>query len=93
MLLPEGIGIGLTALLMLAAATGAAVTTTMGAGGGVIQLPDWLALIGLLIASTVLGNLLARFDNRKFRLLFSLVLTVPALRLLWQAGQAVYGST
>ena len=59
---------------------------------------DWLALIGLLITSTVLGNLagiklLARFDNRKFRLLFSLVLTVLALRLLWQAMQAVYGST
>ena len=59
---------------------------------------DWVTLIALLIASTFLGNLagiklLTRFDNRKFRLLFSLVLTVLALRLLWQAMQAVYGST
>ncbi len=38
MLLPEGIGLGLTALLMLTAAVGAAVTTTLGAGGGLILL-------------------------------------------------------
>ncbi len=52
---------------------------------------DWLTLIALLIASTILGNLagvklLTRVDNRKFRLLFSLMLTALALRLLWQAG-------
>lgn len=56
---------------------------------------DWLALIGLLIASTVLGNLagiklLTRVDNHKFHLLFNLVLTALALRLLWQAGQAFF---
>lgn len=60
-----------------------------GAVGFVLR--DWLGLIALLMASTVIGNLagmrlLDRIADQRFHLLLKLVLTVLAARLLWQAA-------
>lgn len=51
---------------------------------------DWLALIGLMIAAGALGtwaglHLLARRSDQRFALVFNLVLTLLAARLVWQA--------
>ena len=53
----------------------------------------WLGLIGLMIAAGVLGTwlglrLLRRLKDHHFRGLFNLVLSLLALRLLWQAALA-----
>ena len=50
----------------------------------------WLALVAAMIACGALGTwlglkLLGRMENRRFRQLFNLVLSLLALRLLWQA--------
>lgn len=51
---------------------------------------DWLGLILLMIGAGALGTwlglkLLGRFSNARFGLVFNLLLTALALRLLWQA--------
>lgn len=51
---------------------------------------EWLLLIGLMIAAGALGTRLGllqlnRLSDSRFTLLFNLVLTLMALRLLWQA--------
>ncbi len=59
-----------------------------GALGFVLR--DWLGLILLMIAATVVGNriglhLLSRLSDQRFHHLLNLVLTLLALRLLWVA--------
>lgn len=59
-----------------------------GAAGFILQ--EWLAFIGAMIAFGAVGTwlglkLLHRLNDRRFNLLFNLVLTALALRLLWQA--------
>lgn len=51
---------------------------------------DWLALIGLMVAAGALGtwaglHLLERRSDQRFALMFNLLLTLLAARLLWQA--------
>ncbi len=55
---------------------------------------DWLPLIAAMIASGAVGTwaglqLLKRFSNHQFDTLFSVVLTLLALRLVWQAWQSI----
>ncbi|RFA25315.1 permease [Alkalilimnicola ehrlichii] len=54
---------------------------------------EWLGLILLMIASGALGTwagvrLLGRLNDRRFGQVFNLVLTLLALRLIWQAASA-----
>lgn len=58
---------------------------------------EWLAFIlGMIafgFAGTWIGlNLLRNLQNRHFQFIFNIVLTLLALRLLWQAGQSLLGS-
>ena len=53
-------------------------------------LHDWLLLIVLMISATVVGNrvglrFLRGWSDRRFHQLFSVMLTLLALRLIWQA--------
>src|SRR5690606_41932908 len=59
-----------------------------GAAGFVFA--DWLGLIVLMILSGAVGTwlglrLLRRLNDRRFTLIFNLLLTLLALRLVWQA--------
>lgn len=59
-----------------------------GAMGFVLQ--DWLAFIAAMIAFGTVGTwtglkLLQRLNDQRFSLVFNLLLTVLALRLIWQA--------
>ena len=59
-----------------------------GAAGFVFA--DWLGLILLMIAAGALGTwlglrLLRRMSDRRFTLIFNILLTLLALRLIWQA--------
>ena len=62
-----------------------------GAAGFVFA--DWLGLILLMIAAGAIGTwlglrLLRRMSDRRFTLVFNALLTVLALRLIWQALQS-----
>lgn len=59
---------------------------------------DWLGLIVLLMACTVVGNfigvrLLKKLANKRFQLLLKVVLSLLAARLLWQAGVEILESS
>ncbi|TVP54737.1 MAG: sulfite exporter TauE/SafE family protein [Halomonadaceae bacterium] len=59
-------------------------------GGLGFVLLDWLGFIALMILATVVGNrlglmLLGRINDQRFHHLFNAILTLLALRLLWQA--------
>ncbi|AUZ05502.1 MULTISPECIES: sulfite exporter TauE/SafE family protein [Vitreoscilla] len=63
-------------------------TIVFGASGFVFQ--DWIALIVLMIVSGAVGTwiglkLAKRLSNQNFGTLFNIVLTLLALRLVWQA--------
>ncbi len=54
------------------------------------QFPQWLPWVGAMIACGLVGtrlglHLVNRMSNRVFRSVFNMVLTLLALRLLWQA--------
>ena len=66
-------------------------TIVFGATGFVFQ--EWLGLIVLMIISGAVGTWLGlkvahKISNRNFGLIFNLLLTVLALRLVWQAWQS-----
>ena len=55
---------------------------------------QWLPLIGAMIASGFLGTVagrqvLARIDEKRFKLVLNAILIVLALRLIWAGGQGV----
>lgn len=64
-----------------------------GAAGFVFR--DWLGLVLMMIAAGAIGTKLglmqlARLTDRRFSLLFNLVLTLLCVRLLWQAASSLW---